>query len=63
LRFGSSKNGDTFKSNANWTESNASLVELIYALQSLGAINNGNIEINELAQIFEKMFNIRQYYD
>ena len=64
LRFGSSRNEEYFKSDANWTDSTASLVELIYALQSSGAINNGNIEINELAQIFEKMFNIKldDYY-
>lgn len=64
LRFGSSRNEEGFKSNANWTDSTASLVELIYAMQSSGAINNGNIEINELAQIFEKMFNIKldDYY-
>ena len=64
LRVGSSKNGNIFKSNANWTESTASLVELIYALHCSGAINNGNIEINELAQIFEKIFNIKldDYY-
>lgn len=46
LRFGSSRKEECFKSNANWTESTASLTELIYALQSSGAINNGNIEIN-----------------
>jgi hypothetical protein len=64
LRFGSSRNEESFISNANWTDSTTSLVELIYALQSSGAINNGNIEINELAQIFEKMFNIKidDYY-
>ena len=64
LRFGSSRNEEFFKTNANWTDSTTSLVELIYALQSSGAINNGNIEINELAQIFEKMFNIKldDYY-
>ena len=64
LRFGSSRNEEYFKSDANWTDSTASLVELIYALQSSGAINNGNIEINELALIFEKMFNIKldDYY-
>lgn len=64
LRFSPSKNGDTFKSNLYWNETNISLVEFMYALKYSGAINNGNIEINELAQIFEKMFNIKldDYY-
>ncbi len=42
-----------------WTESKTSLVELIYALASSGAINNGNCELRELTAIFEQAFNIR----
>jgi hypothetical protein len=52
------------RSTANWTESGASLVELLYALQSSGAVNNGNIGLSDLAQIFESVFNIKfdDYY-
>jgi hypothetical protein len=42
-----------------WTESKTSLVELIYALASSGALNNGNCEIRELTALFEQAFNVR----
>ncbi len=42
-----------------WTESKTSLVELIYALASSGALNNGNCEIRELTALFEQAFNTR----
>ncbi len=45
--------------NLRWTESKTSLVELIYALASSGALNNGNCEIRELTALFEQTFNIR----
>jgi hypothetical protein len=56
---GMTEEKQSFFSNAQWTGSIISCVELIYALQSSGAINNGNIEIKELVQIFENMFNIK----
>lgn len=64
LKYGEYRDKSAIVSNAKWTESTASLVELLYALKYSGAINNGNIEIHELAQIFEKMFNIKldDYY-
>jgi len=64
LKYGEHRDKSAIVSNAKWTESTASLVELIYALHSSGAINNGNIEIHELAQTFEKMFNVKldDYY-
>lgn len=42
----------------NWTASKASLIELIYALQSTGSCNNGTIDIKNLATYFENSFNI-----
>ena len=64
LIHGTQKEKAPFLSKAKWTGSNVALVELIYALQSLKVINNGNIEIKELAEIFEKMFNVKldEYY-
>lgn len=64
LKYGNPKDKTPFLSKAKWTGSNVALVELIYALHSLKVVNNGNIEIKELAEIFEKMFNIKldEYY-
>ena len=64
LKYGNSKNTNTvdrqpYKSNAKWTGSFTSLVELLYALYSAKVINNGNIEIKELVEIFETMFNTK----
>jgi hypothetical protein len=41
-----------------WTESKIALVELIYALQSSGCINNGTGDIKDIAALFETDFNI-----
>lgn len=51
---------DTFhmESKLNWTGSKTDLVELIYALQSSGAINKGTADIKEVALVFQKTFNI-----
>ncbi len=45
-------------SNLFWTGSKTELIELIYALQSSGAINSGTADIKELASLFEHVFNI-----
>ena len=45
-------------SNLFWTGSKTELIELIYALQSSGAINSGTANIKELASLFEQVFNI-----
>ena len=42
----------------NWTGQKVDLVELIYAFQASGLINNGRVEIKELATVMEKLFNI-----
>lgn len=64
LNFGPLKDREAFKSNAYWNGTIAAAVELLYALKFSGVVNNGNIDIHELAQIFEKMFNIKleDYY-
>lgn len=51
-------------SQLHWTESKVALTELVYALHSTGAINNGNVEIGEIALAFESVFNVElnNYY-
>ena len=44
--------------NLNWTGSKTDLIELIYALHSSGIINNGNVEIKDIATKFQNAFNI-----
>ncbi|WDF81182.1 RteC domain-containing protein [Mucilaginibacter sp. KACC 22773] len=39
-----------------WTASQTDLVELVYALKSSGAVNHGQIEINELIAVFAFVF-------
>lgn len=42
-----------------WTANRLDLVELIYALQASGAINYGDVDLKDLAKIFETMFQIQ----
>lgn len=42
----------------NWTGQKVDLVELIYAFQASGLINNGRVEIKELTVAIEQLFNI-----
>lgn len=48
----------------NWTASKASLIELLYAVQSVGAFNNGTSDLKHLARFFEQAFHIElgNYY-
>lgn len=46
-------------SSLTWTDSKASLVELIYALYYSGAIDNGKTDLRELSKMFEQFFNIQ----
>jgi hypothetical protein len=39
-----------------WTDSKASFVELIYALNESGAINDGKTDIKTICAEFEKIF-------
>lgn len=41
-----------------WSDTKVALVELLYALDSLGSINKGNIDIKELAGFFGSVLNI-----
>lgn len=41
-----------------WTGSKTDLIELIYALHSSGAINNGTADIKEMATVCEQIFNV-----
>lgn len=47
-----------------WTSSKVSLVELIYALHSEGAFNQGTADLKEVAEFFERIFHIElgQYH-
>lgn len=42
----------------NWTGTKTDLIELIYALHSSGVINNGNVDIKDIATALEESFNI-----
>ena len=48
----------------NWTGNNSELVELIYALYTSGKINNGNVDIKKITNVFEELFNtdLGNYY-
>ena len=45
-------------SSLKWTGTKAALIELIYALQSVDAVNNGKADIKQIADSFEHLFNI-----
>jgi RteC protein len=49
---------ETIVPNISWTAHKVDLIELIYALQSSGVVNRGNVSINEIASICEQMFNV-----
>lgn len=42
-----------------WTDDKSSLVELIYALDAIGSVNNGKCNISVLTAFFEQNFNVR----
>ena len=42
-----------------WTGSKAAIIELIYGLHSCGVINNGNVEVKQIAAFFEENFNVQ----
>src|SRR5690554_1523976 len=50
--------------NLQWTGSKVDLVELIYALQAAGSVNNGEVGIKEMAKTLQAVFNINlgDYY-
>lgn len=42
----------------NWTGTKSALIELIYALQSVDAVNHGKADIKQIAGSFETLFNV-----
>jgi len=52
------RSGQIRKSKYAWTDTKISLVELIYALQACGCINNGSVDIKEIALFVENIFDI-----
>ena len=51
-------NSESIKSTLNWTGNKVELVELIYALHTAGVINNGAVDIKELAYACERGLNV-----
>ena len=45
-----------------WTTSKASLIELIYALQSVGVFNNTTASVKDIVSYFEAVFNVDLSY-
>ena len=45
-------------SGLKWTASKVSLIELLYSLHAEGVFNNGAVDLKEVAENFEKIFNI-----
>jgi hypothetical protein len=48
----------------SWTASKTALIELIYAIQTLGVFNNGTSDLRDVAAFFERAFglNLGNYY-
>lgn len=57
-RRGYKRNDSYRKSKYAWTESKTALVELIYAIHASNCINNGSLDIKEIAQFVEYTFDI-----
>jgi hypothetical protein len=59
-----SKNFIISKGKYTWTDSKAALTELVYAIHAAKCINNGNIEIKEIANFLEALFrfDLGDYY-
>lgn len=51
-------NSESIKSTLNWTGNKVGLVELIYAIHTAGVINNGAVDIKELASACERGLNV-----
>ena len=59
-KSGNAKHPACSKNKYTWTASKNALVELIYALHASGVINEGRVDIKEIALLFENTFNIDQ---
>lgn len=62
--YSANKNFIISKGKYAWTDSKAALTELIYAIHAAKCINNGNIEIKEIANFLEAVFrfDLGDYY-
>ncbi len=58
LRYLSNPISEDKKPILKWSKPKSALVELIYALHSSGAINNGDVELNQISTIFQNIFGI-----
>ncbi|PZP47252.1 MAG: hypothetical protein DI598_11165 [Pseudopedobacter saltans] len=43
----------------NWTDTGMSLTEIAYALKYSGAVNKGNVDVKEIAEVLGRAFNTR----
>lgn len=63
IKFKSNANkfSNAISSNTNiiWTDKKSALIELIYAIHTVGSVNNGNAGIREITECFEQCFNIK----
>ncbi len=48
----------SLKHNLQWTATKVALTELVYGLYHSGAINNGNVEIKEIAEAMSQIFHM-----
>jgi hypothetical protein len=46
------------KTKLTWTDSKTALIELIYAFHSQASLDNGKVDIKEIATYFEQTFNV-----
>ena len=46
-------------SKLKWTANKADFVEFVYGLQATAAINNGDVEIKELCQALQSVFEVQ----
>lgn len=53
-----SQNTEVNHKGLRWTGSKVALVELMYALNAQGVLNNGNLSLNEIAKNIESAFNL-----
>lgn len=56
--YSANKNFIISKGKYTWTDSKTALTEFIYAIHAAKCINNGNIEIREIANFLEMLFKI-----
>ncbi|WP_373523547.1 RteC domain-containing protein [Aquiflexum sp.] len=58
LETGKNETSVPNKSHMLWTDSKAALIELAYALQSRGSVNQGKSDVKSIIQILEETFNV-----